>query len=51
MGPGSVKLAKIQPAVIKSPDYQLNGGPQKRTIFGSWLEVEVPYTTLPEDDR
>jgi len=48
VGPGSVKLAKPQPAVIKSPDYQINGGPQKRTIFGSWLEVEVQYATLPE---
>jgi len=48
VGPGAVKLNKPQPAVIKSPDYQINGGPQKRTVFGSWLEVEVEYTTLPE---
>jgi hypothetical protein len=48
VGPGSVKLAKPQPAVIKSPDFQLNGGPQKRTVFGQWLEVEVQYATIPE---
>jgi hypothetical protein len=43
-----VKLGKPAPAVIKSPDYQINGGPQKRTTFGSWLEVEVQYATSPE---
>jgi hypothetical protein len=48
VGPGAVKIGKIQPAVIKSPDYQINGGPQKRTVFGSWLEVEVEFTTVPE---
>src|ERR1700722_4938569 len=48
VGPGSVKLAKPAPAVIKSPDFQINGGPQKRVIFGNWLEVEVPYSSLPE---
>jgi hypothetical protein len=48
IGPGAVKLGKIQPAVIKSPDYQINAGPQKRTIFGSWLEVEVEFQTSPE---
>ena len=48
VGPGAVKLGKPMPAVIKSPDYQINGGPQKRTIFGSWLEVEVEYGTIPD---
>jgi hypothetical protein len=48
VGVGSVKLGKPQPQAIKSPDYQINGGPQKRTIFGTWLEVEVEYATLPE---
>jgi len=43
-----VKLGKPLPAAIKSPDYQINGGPQKRTIFGTWLEVEVEYQTTPE---
>jgi len=49
VGPGSVKLGKIQPAVIKSPDFQINGGPQKRAKFGDWLEVEVEFTTVPEE--
>jgi hypothetical protein len=46
--PMGIKINKIQPAVIKSPDYQINGGPQKRTVYGSWLEVEVDFTTVPE---
>jgi hypothetical protein len=48
VGPGSVILKKPAPAGVKSPDYQLNGGPQKRTTFGTWLEVEVEYETKPE---
>jgi len=45
---GPVTLKKPAPAVIKSPDFQINGGPQKRTVFGQWLEVEVEYATTPE---
>jgi hypothetical protein len=43
-----IKLGKPAPAGIKSPDFQINGGPQKRTNFGTWLEVEVEYQTAPE---
>jgi hypothetical protein len=43
-----VKLGKPMPAGVKSPDFQINGGPQKRTIFGTWLEVEVEYQTSAE---
>jgi hypothetical protein len=48
VGPGSVKLGKIQPAVITSPQYQIIGGPQKRVIYGNWLEVEVEFASQPE---
>ena len=48
VGPGAVVLKKPAPAGIKSPDFQINGGPQKRTTFGTWLEVEVEYETKPE---
>jgi hypothetical protein len=49
VGPGSVVLGKIQPSVIKTPDYTITGGPQKRTIPQNWLEVEVPFETFPEE--
>jgi len=49
VGPGSVKLDKVEPAGVKSPEYQITGGPQKRYKVGTWLEVEVQYETAPED--
>ena len=44
-----MKLGKPQPAVIKTPDYTITGGPQKRSKVGQWLEVEVEFETKPED--
>jgi hypothetical protein len=49
VGPGSVKIGKVEPAGIKSPEYQITGGPQKRSKIGTWLEVEVEYETKPEE--
>jgi hypothetical protein len=49
VGPGSVKLGKVQPEVIKTPEYNITGGPQKRSKVGQWLEVEVDFETKPED--
>jgi hypothetical protein len=49
VGPGSVKLGKVQPEVIKTPEYNVTGGPQKRSKIGQWLEVEVEFETKPED--
>ncbi|HEY3901671.1 MAG TPA: Amuc_1102 family pilus-like protein [Chthoniobacter sp.] len=46
---GAVKIGKPQPAGIKSPEYQINSGPQKRYKIGTWLEIEVPYETLVDD--
>ena len=43
LGPGAVKIEKIEPAVIKTPEYSVNGGPQKRSVIGSWLEIEVEF--------
>jgi hypothetical protein len=48
VGPGSVKLGKVQPAVVKTPEYQLSSGPQKRSKAKDWLEVEVEFETVPE---
>jgi hypothetical protein len=49
VGPGSVKLGKVQPEVVKTPEFQVTGGPQKRSKVGQWLEVEVEFETKPED--
>jgi hypothetical protein len=49
IGPGAVKIGKIEPSGIKSPEYQIQGGPQKRSKVGTWLEVEVEFETKPED--
>jgi hypothetical protein len=49
VGPGAVKLGKVQPEVVKTPEFQITGGPQKRSKIGQWLEVEVEYETKPED--
>ncbi len=48
VGPGSVKISKIQPAVVKTPEYQITGGQAKRYKLGDWLEVEVEFETKPE---
>jgi hypothetical protein len=48
VGPGSVKLGKVQPSVVKTPEFQLTSGPQKRSKSKDWLEVEVEFETQPE---
>lgn len=49
VGPGSVKLGKAAPEVLNSPEYQITGGPQKRSKIGKWLSVEVEFETKPEE--
>lgn len=49
VGPGSVKLGKVVVEVIKTPEYNITGGPQKRSKIGQWLEAEVEFETKPED--
>jgi hypothetical protein len=49
VGPGSVKLGKVDPEAIKSPEYQIVGGPQRRSKTGTWLEIEVAYETKLEE--
>jgi hypothetical protein len=44
-----VKLGKIDIAGVKTPEYQITGGPQKRSKIGTWLEVEIEFETKPED--
>lgn len=45
---GDVKIDKVSPNIVKTPDYAINGGPIKRSRSGDWLEVEVEFTTVPE---
>lgn len=49
VGPGSVKLGKVMPSVVKTPEFQIIGGQNKRSKNGSWLEVEVEFATMPEE--
>lgn len=48
VGPGSIKLGKVQPAMVKTPEFQLSSGPAKRSKSLDWLEVEVEFETAPE---
>jgi hypothetical protein len=49
VAPGSIKMGKVSPAVVKTPEYNLTSGPTKRSKLGEWLEVEVEFETKPED--
>lgn len=49
IGPGSIKLGKLTVEAPSSPEYSINGGPQKRSKNEKWLEFEVAYDTLPEE--
>lgn len=49
IGPGAVKISKIQPAVVKTPEFQYTGGTQKRSKPGDWLEVEVEFEVKPDE--
>ena len=51
VGPGSVKLGKPQPAVVKTPEFSLTSGPQKRSKSADWLEVEIEYETKMDIDE
>lgn len=47
-GGGAVKITKVETNVVKTPEYQIVGGPAKRYDIGEWLEVEVEFETTPE---
>src|SRR5215203_2160989 len=49
VGPGSVKLGKVEVSAPTTPEYQITGGPAKRSRVAKWLEMEVEYATVPEE--
>ena len=49
VGPGSVKISKVMPAVVKTPEITFQGGVQKRSKPGDWLEIEVEFEVKPEE--
>ncbi len=49
VAPGSVKIGKVQPSVVKTPEYQIVGGQNKRFKNRDWLEVEVEFATTQEE--
>lgn len=46
--PAAIKLEKVSPAVVKTPEFQITGGQNKRYTLGQWLEMEVEYETKLE---
>jgi hypothetical protein len=46
---GAVKLGKVQPAIVKTPEYQITGGQNKRYKLGNWMEIETDFSTVPEE--
>src|SRR5262245_18728488 len=49
LAPGSVIIKKIEPAGIKTPEYQITGGPQHRSKSQTWVEIEVEFETKVDD--
>jgi hypothetical protein len=48
VGPGSIKLGKIQVSAPTTPEFQLSGGTTKRFETKKWLEFEISYDTVPD---
>ena len=49
IGPGAIKLGKVKPEIVKTPDFTIKSGPEKRSKIGEWLEVEVEFETKAEE--
>ncbi len=43
-----IRIDKVSPAVVKTPEYQISSGDRKRSKNEDWLEVEVEFSTAPE---
>ena len=49
IGPGAITLGKVKPDIVKTPDFTIKSGPEKRSNIGEWLEVEVEFETKAEE--
>ena len=49
IGPGAIKLGKVKPEIVKTPDFTIKSGPEKRSKTGEWLEIEVEFETKAEE--
>lgn len=49
VGPGAVKLGKVEVTAPSTPEFQITGGQNKRYKLGKWLELEVEFETKPEE--
>ncbi len=47
--PGDVKIEKVIPTFLKTPEFAITNGPTKRSTPAQWLEVEVEFQTVPEE--
>jgi len=49
IGPGALKIGKIKAEIVKTPDFTIKSGPEKRSKIGEWLEIEVEFETKAEE--
>ncbi|HEX4665120.1 MAG TPA: Amuc_1102 family pilus-like protein [Chthoniobacterales bacterium] len=46
--PGDFRLNKIDRELITTPQFNYNGGEQKRETRERWLRIDVQFTTVPD---
>jgi hypothetical protein len=49
IGPNSIKLGKVAVEAQTTPQYQITGGPTKRSENKKWLEFEISYDVSAEE--
>lgn len=49
VGPGAIKLGKVEVSAPNTPEYQITGGQNKRYKIGKWVEIEIKYETVPAE--
>jgi hypothetical protein len=47
--PAAIKVNKVQFSLVKTPDFQITGGVNKRSKPADWLEMEVDFDTKVDD--
>ena len=49
LGPGALKLGKIKVEAVKTPEFSLKSGGDKKTRSGDWIEIELEFDTKAEE--